>query len=383
MGDEKKTEELVGTLLKESRNEIDRIDTRVLELLSERARMVENVAEVKRAHELPVFHPAREENVITDRREKARLLGLDPDVVEDIFRTVMRSSRITQTDSLRGRAVLPGAAVVIVGGGGAMGRCLTKWFSGSGYEVRSLETGDWERADELCAGVRLALLSVPIEITAESAAAIAPHLPADAILADITSVKKAPLEAMLRAHAGPVVGLHPMFGPDVGAMDRQIVIVSEGRDHEACRWLVDQLSSWGAVIVRADAEEHDRIMNVVQGLRHFATFAFGQYLFKSGVDLTRTLEFSSPIYRLELGMVGRLFAQDPHLYSKIIFSSPERVKIVEDFIRSLGGNLEMLEKGDEKAFLEEFRKIAAWFGPFSDQAIRESGYLIDKMIERF
>ncbi len=61
-------------------------------------------------------------------------------------------------------------------------------------------------------------------------------------------------------------------------------------------------------------------MGIVQSLRHFATFAFGQFLKRRQISLSRTLEFSSPIYRLELGMVGRLFAQDSSLYSEIIFA---------------------------------------------------------------
>jgi chorismate mutase/prephenate dehydrogenase len=43
----------------------------------------------------------------------------------------------------------------------------------------------------------------------------------------------------------------------------------------------------------------------------------------------------------------------------------------------------MVEKGDKEAFLAEFNKIAEWFGTFSEQAMRESTYLIDKLIERF
>jgi chorismate mutase/prephenate dehydrogenase len=124
-------------------------------------------------------------------------------------------------------------------------------------------------------------------------------------------------------------------------------------------------------------------MSIVQTVRHFATFAFGQFLRRKQIDLPRTLEFSSPIYRLELGMVGRLFAQDPSLYSEIIFASPERCTLLREYLDSLTNNLDMVEKGDKEAFLAEFNKIAEWFGPFSEQAMRESTYLIDKLIERF
>jgi chorismate mutase/prephenate dehydrogenase len=43
----------------------------------------------------------------------------------------------------------------------------------------------------------------------------------------------------------------------------------------------------------------------------------------------------------------------------------------------------MLEKGDKQLFQKEFQKIAELFGPFSEQAMRESTFLIDKLIERF
>jgi chorismate mutase/prephenate dehydrogenase len=229
----------------------------------------------------------------------------------------------------------------------------------------------------------LALLSVPIAVTPDVARRLGPHLPATCVLADITSVKAKPLAAMLEAHPGPVLGLHPMFGPTTTSMDRQIVVATSGRDEVACQWILDQLAAWGAVVVRAGAEEHDEAMAVVQALRHFATFAFGQFLCRANVDLGRTLEFSGPIYRLELGMVGRLFAQAPELYAEIIFATPERRALLKDYVRSLAGNLQLLEEGDKEAFCREFAEVARWFGPFSDQAIRESTYLIEKLVERF
>ena len=38
----------------------------------------------------------------------------------------------------------------------------------------------------------------------------------------------------------------------------------------------------------------------------------------SGVGVEDSLRYTSPIYRLELAFVGRLFAQDPDLYGEII-----------------------------------------------------------------
>jgi chorismate mutase/prephenate dehydrogenase len=50
-------------------------------------------------------------------------------------------------------------------------------------------------------------------------------------------------------------------------------------------------------------------MAFIQALRHFATFAYGLHLAEENVRLEQLLALSSPIYRLELAMVGRLFAR--------------------------------------------------------------------------
>jgi chorismate mutase/prephenate dehydrogenase len=365
------------------RNQIDTIDKQLVDLLAQRRRVVQQVIEVKQQHDLPTFHPAREEDLISARRAQATQAGLDPDYVEDLFRTMLRYSRVGQLSTLSRRGARPGAKVLIVGGLGNMGRFLATWFRQSDYDVRILDRDDWSQVGSLAAGVELCILAVPIDITPAVAAQIAPYLPSNCVLADITSLKLKPLEAMLKAHAGPVVGLHPLFGPATTTMDKQIVVVSPGRDLEHCQWLLDQLALWGNVLVETPAAEHDEIMGIVQALRHFATFTFGQFLHSRGVPILRTLELSSPIYRLELAMVGRLFAQDPGLYAEIVFATPERQALLKDFIQSLQQNLSLVERGDKAEFVARFREIAEWFGPFSEQAMRESTFVVEKLVHRF
>lgn len=371
------------TAIDRLREQIDRIDTQLVDLLAQRRQVVGEVARVKQEHDLPVSHPAREENLISARRAQAAAASLDPDYVEDLFRTILRHSRVGQLDSLSHRSVRPGARVLVIGGRGSMGRFFAQSLRHSDYEVRVLEREDWGRAAELASNIDLCLLAVPIDVTPAVAAQIAPYLPRHCVLADITSLKTQPVQAMLRSHPGPVVGLHPLFGPATRTMDRQIIVVSPGRDPDACEWLLDQLTVWGNVLVQTSPEEHDEIMGIVQALRHFATFAFGQFLHARNVPLLRTLELSSPIYRLELGMVGRLFAQDPHLYAEIVFASPQRLALLKEYVQSLVKNLDLLERADKAEFIRRFREIAAWFGPFGEQAMRESTFLVEKLVHRF
>lgn len=365
------------------RNEIDRIDSEILSLLAKRQEQVEQVAALKKKCDMPVYHPAREEDMISRLRTQAKEKGLDPDVTENLFRVIIRQSRVKQTFRMQYKGVRPGAAVLIIGGAGQMGALFAALFEKSGYRVRILTESNWEEAPLLCDGIDLALVSVPIEYTVAVIKKIAPFLPANALLADLTSVKKDPVEAMCKSHNGPVLGLHPLFGPTTSSLDKQIIVYSPGRDMTAGHWLVEQLALWGAIPVQAAPVEHDEIMEIVQALRHFATFCFGRFLFEKQVKIQRTLEFSSPIYRLELGMVGRLFAQDAGLYAQIIFATQERRQLLKHFATSLTQHVEMLEKKDIPAFIRQFNEIAGWFGPFSDQALRESTFLIERLIERF
>ena len=130
---------------------------------------------------------------------------------------------------------------------------------------------------------------------------------------------------MKKAHAGPVVGLHPMFGPDVTGLIKQTIISCQGRFPEKYQWLLEQFEVWGAKIYPVEAHEHDQAMSMVQVMRHFSTIAYGYHLMAEGADIEKLVAMSSPIYRLELIMVGRLFAQDPTLYADIIFANKDNV----------------------------------------------------------
>ncbi len=375
--------EEVTERLEDLRRQIDSVDERIVALLTERHAKVHEVLALKTAHKLPIYHPAREENLISRRREQAEAAGLDPDHVEGLFRSILRQSRVRQTVGAATSGVRPGSKALVVGGNGQMGRYFGRWFSGAGYEVRVLDVDDWSEAAALCEGIDLALISVPNNVTPEAATKLGPHLPPDCVLADLTNVKQNSMEAMLGAHPGPVIGLHPLFGPTTTSMDKQVLMVVHGRADDDCQWVIDQMTAWGNIVLPIDAREHDEIMNVVQGLRHFATFAFGLFLCRRRIDMAAILEYASPIYRLELGMVGRIFAQDASLYADMVFASPERRELLRDFASFVCDQRELLEEGGRERFCREFDEIAEWFGSFSEQAMRESSYLIDKLVERF
>ena len=62
---------------------------------------------------------------------------------------------------------------------------------------------------------------------------------------------------------------------------------------------------------------------------------------------------------------------------------PERIALLKDYIQSLQQNLSLVERGDKAEFVSRFREVAEWFGPFSEQAMRESTFLVEKLVHRF
>jgi len=79
------------------RDEIDRIDSQILALLAMRQVQVEKVVALKKSCDMPVYHPAREEDLISKLRSQAGNAGLDPDFMEDLYRVILRQSRVKQT----------------------------------------------------------------------------------------------------------------------------------------------------------------------------------------------------------------------------------------------------------------------------------------------
>ena len=367
------------------RDKIDAVDKQLIDLLAARLALVGEVGEVKSRHGLPIYAPDREASMLARRRAEAERLGVPGDLIEDVLRRVMRESYILESTSDKEhhfKCMKPALGkVVIIGGQGQLGRLFGQMFGLSGYRVETLEQGDWPRADEILADAGLVMVAVPIDITCQVIDRLG-KLPADCLLVDVTSVKSAPLEHMLAVHQGPVLGLHPMFGPDVASLAKQVIVCCQGRDPAASQWLLDQMTIWGARLQQVEAKAHDEAMTLIQALRHFATFAYGWHLSREQANIDRLLTLSSPIYRLELAMVGRLFAQDPHLYADIILSSPQNLAMIRRYYQNFGEALGLLERGDRAGFIEAFSQVSGFFGEHADEFLRESRTLLAQANDR-
>ncbi|MDZ7680922.1 MAG: prephenate dehydrogenase dimerization domain-containing protein [Fodinibius sp.] len=188
---------------------------------------------------------------------------------------------------------------------------------------------------------------------------------------------------MKQAHDGPVLGLHPMHGPDADNLSKQLMVVCPVRDAEASQWVIEQSELWGMRVVEADAEKHDHVMHMVQGLRHFVALLHGSFMQTYDLKPQDILDYSSPIYRAELMMTGRIFAQSAELYADIVFANEERRELLLNFIEHNQRLARMVKNDDKEGFIKEFEAVTDFFGSFASQALEESGYLINRLADRF
>jgi len=362
---------------------IDAVDHELLQLLARRNGLVTEIAAWKREHRASIRDPQREREIIADRRERAAGLGLPPDAIESMYRLILWASRDRQA-ALRAE-VPPGVeprTVAVIGASGGMGRVLVKLFADLGHVVMPADLDTRLSPPDAAREADVVIISVPIDVTCEVIRSIGPLVRESGVLMDVTSIKAAPMHAMLAATRAGVVGAHPLFGPSVHSLQGQRIVLVPGRGDEWLAWTKSMFAARGLVILEATAEQHDRAMAVVQVLTHFSTEVMGLAMTRLGVDIRETLAFTSPVYLMELLMTARHFAQSADLYASIQMSNDQTQAMTGAFIDAAQALRDILSRRDRAAFRQAFGDVHAHFGDFTTQALEQSSFLIDRLVER-
>ena len=362
---------------------IDALDRDLLQLAARRMSLVAEIAAYKREHGLRVRDARREREILDDRARVAEELGLPRGEIESIFRLLLRASRDQQAAL---RVEVPEGTeprtIAIVGGHGRLGGLFAALFADLGHRVLLSDHDTDLRPAEAAAAADVTVVSVPIGVTEEVIRAVGPHVREDGLLMDVTSVKEAPVAAMLAATRGSVVGTHPMFGPSVHTLQGQRVVLCRARGDAWADWVAANLAARGLVVTETTPEHHDRAMSVVQVLTHFQTQALGLTLARLGMPLEETLRFTSPAYLLELYVAARHFAQSPALYGPIEMRNPRTPEVTAAFEAAAAELATVLATRDQAAFDALFAEVRGFFGGFTDEALEQSSFLIDRIVER-
>ena len=85
----------------ELRHQIDKLDVKIIELLANRSKFIDRATELKKSNGMPARIPERIESVVSNARNAAEELDLDPDLVEKIWRILIDWSIQREAEIIR------------------------------------------------------------------------------------------------------------------------------------------------------------------------------------------------------------------------------------------------------------------------------------------
>lgn len=254
----------------------------------------------------------------------------------------------------------------IIGSAGAYGRWLSRFF----YERMGLETLGIDPADpqsvskeELIRRCDVLIFSAPIRSTVEvirDYIRVADGKEIGQLWLDVTSIKAAPVAAMLESKA-EVVGLHPMTAPPKAPTLRgRTLVVCEARLDSWREWLGKLRKELDAQYFDATPERHDQVMALVQAMVHASHLAqagvLREYAPTLG-DLSALLPFRTAAFEMDAAVLSRILSMNPAVYEDIQFVNPYSAPVIDALLAQLSALRAQLARGDETAradFREHF-----------------------------
>ncbi|MDD5770457.1 MAG: chorismate mutase [Candidatus Gracilibacteria bacterium] len=74
------------------RNQIDEIDTEIIELFAKRLEVVKKVGEYKKIHNIPTLQPARWQEILEKIKKNAGKFGIEEYFIENIWNEIHKES---------------------------------------------------------------------------------------------------------------------------------------------------------------------------------------------------------------------------------------------------------------------------------------------------
>ena len=199
---------------------------------------------------------------------------------------------------------------------------------------------------------------------------------------DVTSLKQAPVAAMLQSQA-EVVGLHPMTAPPKApTLKGRVVVVCQARLQRWQPWLQALLQGLQGEYVHAEPAHHDQVMALVQALVHALHLGQAAVLRELASGLggpAALLPFRSGAFEMDMAVISRILSLNPAIYEDIQFGNPHTGVVLEQLAAQIDHLRALVGRGDEAAraqFREHF--LTASRQAWGDVA-EEGGYTFERI----
>jgi chorismate mutase/prephenate dehydrogenase len=354
------------------RDAIADLDRALLELLRRRMEIAGEVGRIKAERGTPIVAREVEHQVVERARQQAESCGVSAEVLEEVFRAIIRGSVERQHRvgvALRERR---GERLLIVGGAGGMGAWFRAFFGLAGHRCDLLDPafaglppepgrGRFASLAEVpdLAAYAAVLVAVPLARTAEVVGSLLAPAAARAgvppLIIEISSIK-APLAAVLdqaRRSGARVLALHPMFGPGKSPYEPLTFVLGTQRDPAAERAELEPfLSHPYSRLVAVPLPHHDRLMGWLLGLAHLTSLLFGAALGRSGVTPEELHECASTTFLRQAATARSVLGEDAGLYLDIQRLNPYRTDVYQAARESLA-HLEGLVEANDRSGWED------------------------------
>jgi len=262
--------------------------------------------------------------------------------------------------------------VAILGGSGKMGQWFARFLLKEGNQVTIIGRDESKllgvqqqlkvdiATDMKAVGeADVILISVPIDAFEQVTEQIAPYTNSGQIIADVTSIKTFPVEAMHKhIKNGLLLGTHPVFGPGAMSLTNQNFVLTPTNEKETAlaQKAKQYLEERGARATLMTPEEHDEMMAVVLGLSHFIAIATADSLLS--LDKFKQMkEISGTTYKVLLTLVESVVSEDPELYASLQMSLPKMVETEELFQTNLKKWADLVKNQDRQEFIRRMNAL--------------------------
>ncbi|MGE5236952.1 MAG: prephenate dehydrogenase/arogenate dehydrogenase family protein [Acidobacteriota bacterium] len=351
------------TALRESITELDRA---LLQLLRRRMDLAARVGRIKAERGLPVVVRDVEDRVLTRAREHAESCGVSEEVMEAIFQAIVRGSVERQYRVGVAQRSRRGGHVLIVGGAGAMGSWLRRFFETLGHRVEIVDPASESHPGEPSGHAALGdvgdlapfdavFVSVPLALTPAVLEELVDRGP-QALVVEIASIKShvAPVLARARSAGVHVSALHPMFGPGKSIYEPLTFVLACQDDPETERRRLEPfLRHPYTELITMPFAHHDRLMGWLLGLAHLSGMLFGSALTRSGLTAEELRSCASTTFARQAATARSVLSEDPDLYLDIQRLNPHRNEVYGATRAALDRLVEMVESADRDRFRAE------------------------------
>ena len=346
--------------LEDLRNRLSAVDSRLVELIAERQRIVADIGRSKQTSGRATRDFAREKDVLDMGRAQAEALGIDADVVEAVLRKLIETSLASQErDRVIAEGKGDGRSVLIIGGAGKMGGWFESFFASQGFATtiadRAVEDGPGQYSNWTDAGVDydVIVVAAPLAVSGRILAQLAVLRPRGLIF-DIGSLKSPLIDGLaeLRDAGCRVASIHPMYGPDTRLLSGRHLIVCDVGVPEATAAVKELFAATMVEQLDMSLEDHDRLIAYVLGLSHALNVAFFTALAESGEAAPKLARMSSTTFDAQLLVSEGVARDNPHLYFEIQNLNKFGLAPLDALFEAVRRIRETVISGDEPAFVD-------------------------------